>query len=130
MSRSNYSHDCEHWALICWRGAVAKATNGKRGQKLLKDLLAALDAMPNKRLIAHELIQYSEVCTLGALGVARGMGEQLATLDPYEADDVASAFGVAPALVREIEYMNDYYIESPEQRWTRMREWVASQILA
>lgn len=133
MSRSNYSDDCDGWALICWRGAVVQATRGRRGQKLLTDLLAALDAMPNKRLIADELVRDGEVCAIGALGLARGMGELLAQLDPWEYRDIARAFDVAPALIQEIEFENDedFYCRhaTPEARWAHMRQWVARRIL-
>jgi hypothetical protein len=134
VSRSNYSDDLDNWAMIKWRGAVLKATNGKRGQQLLKDLLAALDAMPEKRLIENELIEEDgAVCALGALGVARGLSDRMATLDPDDPEEVAQVFGVAPALVQEIEFENDegdsyWPRETPEQRWTRMREWVATQV--
>ena len=133
MSRSNYSDDFDNnWTLIIWRGAVTKAIKGKRGQALLRDLLAALDAMPEKRLIQDELLQDGDVCALGALGVARGMSEQLAVLDPDEPEAIAQAFGVAPALVREIEFENDegycWTDETPEHRWARMRAWVQNHI--
>jgi len=55
VSRSGYSDDLDNWDLIKWRGQVASATRGKRGQKLLTDLLAALNAMSEHSLIAHEL---------------------------------------------------------------------------
>lgn len=120
----------ENWQLICWRGAVTSAIRGRRGQTLLKDLLAALDAMPDKRLIAHELQDADgEVCALGALAKARQL--DVSKLDPDEPDDVADAFGIAPALAREIVYVNDEYLWSnatPENRWTSVRKWVASQI--
>ena len=131
MSRSGYSDDCDGWELIMYRGAVASATRGKRGQQLLRDLLMALDAMPNKRLIAHELEHDGEVCALGALGKVRGMC--LEVLNPEESEDVAAAFHVAPALVKEIVFENDedfhYSKETPEARWSRMRAWVVSQII-
>jgi hypothetical protein len=46
MSRSGYSDDHSEWDLIRWRGAVASAIRGKRGQAFLRELLVALDAMP------------------------------------------------------------------------------------
>lgn len=56
MSRSGYCDDCDDpLALGRWRAQVKSATRGKRGQKLLRDMLAALDAMPEKRLITHEI---------------------------------------------------------------------------
>lgn len=128
MSRSGYidDYDDEPWRLICWRGAVASAIRGKRGQKLLRELLAALDAMPVKRLITDEIKNSrGEVCALGALDP---------TATSYEAEELAKHFGIARALAAEIVYMNDEYDwatagETPEQRWARMRAWVEQQIL-
>jgi len=132
MSRSNYCEagELDEWAMICWRGAVASAIKGARGQRLFRDLLSALDSMPEKRLIAESLESGGEVCTLGCLGRTKGI--DMSKLDPEEPEMVAKAFNVAPALAQEIVYMNDEYLwhnnETPEQRWTRMREWVSKQI--
>src|SRR5579859_286438 len=74
MSRSGYyENDCgETWSYIRWGGALKKAIDGKRGQALLTDLLYALDAMPDKKLIAGKFIQTEgQVCALGALAIAR-----------------------------------------------------------
>lgn len=140
MSRSGYCDDIDNWAMIKWRGQVASAIREKRGQKLLTDLLVALDAMPEKSLIAHDLeTEEGEVCALGALGRVRGIDMQ--KLDPEEPESVAAAFGIATPLAQEIVYMNDDYLDavwnestkryedvSPELRWAKMRAWVASQI--
>lgn len=132
MSRSNYTDDCDdQWALIRWRGAVNSAIKGRKGQKLLSDTLKALDAMPEKRLIANVLVtEGGEYCTLGVLGAARGL--DLTELDPDDSDRVAEAFGIADALAREIVYINDeggpWGGETPEQRWSRVRSWVAGHI--
>ncbi len=70
-----------------------------------------------------------DVCALGALGRVRGL--DMTGLDPEQPEGVAAAFDIAEPLAREIVYMNDegtYPIETPEERWTRMRAWVASQI--
>lgn len=137
MSRSGYTDDCENVAM--WRGMVASATRGKRGQKFFRDLLAALDAMPQKRLITHELEKDGEVCAIGSLGVNRGVN--MAELDPEEPDEVAAAFDIATCLAQEVVYMNDEYYDrtltddkkgyrdyTPEERWQKMREWVVKQI--
>ncbi len=168
MSRSGYCDDLDDpLELGRWRAQVASATRGKRGQKLLRDMLAALDAMPEKRLVSGVLEVSSEVdernaqkwadlfkdpdaanryrehyvatrptsfkegdvCALGALGRVRGL--DMTGLDPEQPEGVAAAFDIAEPLAREIVYMNDegtYPIETPEERWTRMRAWVASQI--
>lgn len=127
MSRSGYSD--EYCPL--WRGAVESAIRGKRGQALLKEMLAALNAMPEKRLVASALQdEDGEVCALGCLGKARGL--DLSKLDSEDPEQVAKAFGVARALVQEIAFENDDFCErdpdSPERRWQYMRRWVERQI--
>lgn len=140
MSRAGYSEDLDNWDLIRWRGRVASATRGRRGQKMLRDLLAALDAMPEKALVIGELqTESGDVCALGALGKARGI--DMSNIDPDEPDQVAAAFDIAAPLAREIVYTNDevfdriwdqsinrMVIVTPELRWKKMREWTASQI--
>jgi hypothetical protein len=44
--------DIDQWASIRWRGAVKSAASGSRGQAFFRDLITALDAMPEKTLIA------------------------------------------------------------------------------
>lgn len=130
MSRSGYDDDCDGWALIRWRGAVKAAIRGKRGRALLVELRDALDAMPEKMLIAHELVDAGgDFCTLGVIGKARGLALQ--EIDPEDSDKVAQLFGIAPALAKEIVFMNDeatWYDETPQQRWIRMRNWVEQAI--
>lgn len=157
MSRAGYSDDCDDvLAEGRWRAAVRSALRGKRGQAFLQEALAALDAMPEKQLIRSALVidgfdlDYDEpvivggdvlcdrrgmpipmgsVCLLGAVGQARGL--DMSDLDPHDMDTVAPTFGIADAMAREIVYWNDeggFYGETPEQRWTRMRAWVAAQI--
>lgn len=129
MSRSGYSDDCDGWSLICWRGAVESALRGKRGQEFLKQLADSLDEMPVKRLIAHDLEDQGEFCTIGVLGAKRGV--DMAKLDPNDREEVAGVFGIAPAMAAEIVFMNDegsYLAETPEHRWTRMRKWVGEQL--
>ena len=130
MSRSDYSDDCTEWDLIRWRGAVASAIRGKRGQALLREMLAVLDAMPEKRLIAKELVTADgEVCALGAVGRARNM-PSLKDIDPEDSASIAVAFGIADALAREIMFKNDdpWLRRTPEGRWVHMRAWVAENI--
>lgn len=129
MSRSDYSDDCDGWALIRWRGAVNSATKGKRGQALLAEMAKALDAMPVKQLITDELISKDGgVCALGA--VAKHKCLKVDDLDPDAFEQVAAVFNIAEALAREIAFMNDdYYGETQEARWKRMRRWVDENLV-
>ena len=130
MSRSGYSDDCDGWDLIRWRGAVASAFRGRRGQAFLKELLCALDALPEPKLISEDLERDGAVCALGSVGKARGV--DMNGVDPYDRETVANIFNIAPAMAAEIMFMNDdeYIRQTPEARFTRMREWVKNQIEA
>ena len=159
MSRAGYCDDIDDpLAEGRWRAAVRSAMRGKRGQAFLREALAALDAMPDKRLVREHLVfdgfqprwrdgdevivggdvltdrtgaimPMGSVCLLGAVGQSRGM--DMSKLDPDDMETVAPTFGIADAMAREIVYWNDeggLYGETPEHRWQRMREWVASSI--
>src|SRR5690348_2829748 len=97
MSRSGYSDSLDQWDLIRWRGAVASAIRGKRGQAFLREALAALDALPEKRLVAGELVvaegddgiaAEANACLLGAVGLRRRM--DLRGVDPEDRDRIAA----------------------------------------
>lgn len=130
MSRSGYD-DCidDNWALIKYRGQVASATRGQRGQQFFRDLVTALDAMPDKRLIARELEHEGCVCAIGSVGKMRGV--EMTNLDPDDAETVAGTFDIAHQLAREVVWENDEggaWDETPERRWSRMRAWAEKQI--
>jgi hypothetical protein len=129
MSRSGYSDDLDPWALIRWRGAVNAAIRGERGQRLLRELAAAMDAMPEKVLIADDLVDAEgDHCALGVVGKARGI--DLAAVDPEDAEAVGNTFDIAYALAKEVVYINDegHYGETPQQRWARVRAWVQRNV--
>lgn len=133
MSRSDYDEPdmIDAWGFVRWRGAVTSAMRGKRGQAALHEIAEALDAMQVKELIAAELVSADgRCCALGALGLARGI--DMSGIDPHDGGRMADAFGLAEAMIREIEFENDYEFwygkETPAQRWTRIRAWIASLI--
>jgi hypothetical protein len=114
MSRSGYTDDNDDDPLAYgrWRQAVRKALQGKRGQALLRDLVAALDAMEDKRLYPGSFATADgEFCALGALAAKRGTKVDDLGDDEYgcEPAEVGRRFGVAPAMAAEIMYMNDEY---------------------
>jgi hypothetical protein len=117
MSRSGYSDDCDDpLALGRYRAQVMSAIRGRRGQALLRELLAALDAMPEKRLVAGELEADGSYCALGVVGQARGLN--LATIDTYDVESLGPKFNIAEQLAREIMYVNDDYVS--EWRWIQV----------
>lgn len=133
MSRSGYVDDCDLDVLEAgrWRGAVASAIRGRRGQAFLREMLVCLDALPKKELIAGELIEEGSVCALGAVGLARGISME--GIDPEDRGGIAAVFGIAEALAAELMYDNDegggYLVEeTPEARFVRMRRWIEGMI--
>lgn len=130
MSRSGYIDDGDdNWSLIRWRGAVASSIRGKRGQAFLRELIEALDALSEKRLIARELQEGCEVCAIGSVGLKRGV--DMSALDPECWEEIADTFDIPQALVREIEFENDegaIWNDTPEKRWQRMRDWAVRNL--
>ena len=130
MSRSGYSDDEYDWGTICWRGAVAAAIRGKRGQAFLLEMWRAMQSLPEPKLISGELADEYDgsVCALGSVGKARGV--DMSNIDQDDHEAVASAFGISHALACEIMYMNDEGVwrETPAQRWRRMRAWISDNL--
>jgi hypothetical protein len=135
MSRSGYSEDYDETfpnAGALYSENVNRAIQGKRGQAFMRDLVLALDALPEKRLISESLVHDGEVCAIGAVGLARGV--DMSGVNPDDAARVGKMFGIAEAMAKEVVYQNDegapYWLgeETPEARWSRVREWAVSQI--
>lgn len=133
MSRSGYIPDYDFDDNLTYgryRGAVLSAIRGRRGQTFLRDMLVAMDAMPEKRLIAGALVdEDGEQCALGCLALARGL--DVTTLDPEEPGQIAAAFDINEKLAREIAFENDEAWgprEAPEERWKHMRAWIERHI--
>lgn len=119
MSRSGYTddYDSDQWASIRWRGAVNSAIKGARGQVFLRDLLAALDAMPEKELAADSFkTEDGAFCTLGVIAEVRKL--DVSMIDPDDdccRDEISRLLGIASALAAEIMYENDEAID--DYRW-------------
>ncbi len=133
MSRSGYSDDgeCGNWGLICWRGAVTSAIRGARGQAFLRELAAAMDAMPVKTLVEGSLEADGQFCALGVVGKARGL--DIGKIDTENWPQLSREFGIAEALAREIMYENDECVwdrrsDAAAARWERVRKWVDEHI--
>src|SRR5688500_3217957 len=105
MSRSGYDEgDCDYLEL--YRGTVERAIKGKRGQAFLRELAAAMDAMPEKVLVEGELIDESGCCC--AIGVVcKSRQLDVSKIDAYEPRWVGKAVGIATSMAAEIAHMND-----------------------
>jgi hypothetical protein len=127
MNRSQYGYELDQWDLIRWRGAVMSAIRGKRGQSFLRDAVSALEAMPDKRLIAEALVDPDgEYCLMGAVAAHRGV--DVSEIDPEEPEHVAATMGIAAAMAQEIAHENDYRHYTPEQRYEHMLAWVKAHL--
>ncbi len=143
MSRHGFTDDGDYdegaeLAFGRWRAQVSSALRGKRGQQFLRDLVAGLDALPEKRLITNSLeTAGGEVCALGA--VRRFRNIELPKVGPEIEDDdwedsdwatLGNAFDIAEQLAREVMYENDeVYVANPEERWRKMRAWAVKRIV-
>jgi hypothetical protein len=117
MSRSGYSDDLDPLELGRWRQAVARAIEGRRGQALLRELLAALEEMPDKQLYSGNFSTADgKFCTLGVLGHKRGTKmDDLGDECECEPALVGQRFGIARAMAAEIMWLNDE--SSDDTRW-------------
>ena len=72
--RIGYSEDEDYPGQFgLWQGNCQRSLKGKAGQAALRELEAALLALPDKRLIAHKLIDRDgDVCSIGALAKYKG----------------------------------------------------------
>jgi len=72
--RIEYSEDEDYpGQFALWQGNCQRSLKGKAGQAALRELEAALLALPDKRLIAHKMIDHEgDVCAIGALAKHKG----------------------------------------------------------
>lgn len=127
---------------------------GKKGQAVLKELEAALVALPEKRLIEGALYLDGQVCALGALMLKRETDKRKSGLEPWFAAVLAVAWlqkvsnkcGVdsyqavleaqkylhtTRALAARIAFSNDEDCQAatPEVRYEKMLAWVRREIV-
>jgi hypothetical protein len=68
LMRINYSEDEDYPGQFgLWQANCRRSLSGRSGQAALRELEAALLALPSKRLIAGELNDGKDVCAIGAL---------------------------------------------------------------
>jgi len=128
-----------------WRANTERQILGKTGQRTLRELEAALLALPEPKLVRNAAAKDGRVCTIGALLVlkrtATGMSYETATAElqaNYDPDDeyldeIAVREGVAPELVawRLVE-LNDVLLDrcTDEERYERVLAWVRGKLKA
>ena len=140
-------NDSDLWMLDYgrWTRNMKVAPGSKNGQRYLRELKAALEAMPLRRLLRGELAGYAPgneelVCALGAFAMYKGTSFN--DLDAYQGADgsieLAQAHGMTQTLAYMVGIENDrtrwdvaarsLRPESPEQTWQRMYDWTCSLI--
>ena len=121
-----------------YEAAKRSAIRGHRGQKLLRDLIAGLDALPKPELSAGALGDRRSgcVCALGAVALYRGESfDELAKDNGnWSPDEIAPDFDIAPTLANEIVYVNDDWrdsnkAEDRQSRWRHVRAWAIRNLI-
>jgi hypothetical protein len=114
-----------------WHATLKRALKSKRGQAVLREVEAALVALPRKRLIDAEGAIEGDVCVLGALDwhrrVRKGAEPQEALVaverediyDLYDPFSAADHLGIARTIAWELMERNDerYGLVEPEERY-------------
>jgi hypothetical protein len=134
-------YDYEPWMEGQAAGAMRSAIRGRRGQQLLRDLIAGLDALPVPELAAGALEDPETgcVCALGAVRLQRGAEAVPLDFDPTDPDIdwryLAKPFDIsetlAHAVISENEYGNKRNDEqSRRRRWQSVRAWAVGNLVA
>lgn len=123
-----------------YQAALQSSLRGRRGQQLLRDLIAGLDALPEPELSRGVLADRETgcVCALGAVGLQRGQAlDELAHEDftrGADPEDLAQQFDISPTLANEIVQTNDEWWhksnekQAREARFQYVKEWAMSHL--
>jgi hypothetical protein len=129
-------------ALALWEHNVDASIKGKRGQKVLRELEAALEALPERRLIYGALAtREGDVCAIGALAKAKGVlpvalisRHEYETLGPNEdwteSVDAGKRCGMTGVLAWAVGSLNDVDLGhvDPEARYWAVLKWVRKNL--
>ena len=144
MSRycDNDDYDYEPWMIGQAAGAFRSAIRGRRGQRLLRDLIDGLDALPVPELAAGSLEDPETgcVCALGAVRLQRQRSgyPMLLPFDPTDPDidwrDLAEPFDISETLANAVVSTNEMYSESNSElarrrRWQYVRDWAMRNLV-
>lgn len=149
MSRHGYSDDFGdedgQLAMGRWQAQLKSSIRGKRGQAFFRSLVEALDALPEKSLVANSLeTNEGAVCAFGALARHKGVDVKALNIGSEYSDDdredsdwdkLAGAFNITQQLTREVMYTNDEVWTGASEadtgtvRWQKVRAWAARQIV-
>lgn len=150
MSRFDFDGDGEEYPgeYALFEANIDRALAGKRGQAILREMKAALEALPHKRLCQGRLADDGEVCVLGALCVKRLRDTGLTFEEAVEkaereyaemdaqalADTAGSRMKLGFHLAWKTMYANDELGENykskttPEKRFENVMNWINSNL--
>jgi hypothetical protein len=120
-------------------GALRSAIRGERGQRFIRDLVQALDALPLPDLAAGALEDEETgcPCAFGAVRRFRGADAVPLWFHPMEEDvtpdNLAKPFNVSKTLAWAVVQVNeDGMIGNDEEtrrlRWKRVRDWAVRRL--
>lgn len=136
MSRINYSEDEQFPGQFhLWQANCDRSLRGRPGQAALRELEAALVALPTKRLITNELDNGVDCCAIGAVVRHRGLDPEKIAEEfdtEYEMEEVGVELGMPTLVAWKIVEVNDITTGSynvrvpytPEQRYADVLRWV------
>jgi hypothetical protein len=139
MTRLYYDDDCNPSEEGLRQGWLRSAIRGQRGQRFLRDLVAALDALPAPELSSGSLEDPETgcCCAFGAVRRFRGPENVRLCFHPEEEDmtpdSLAEPFGVpetlAWAVVQANEEMSSGNTERDRRRrWAEVRAWAVCNL--
>jgi hypothetical protein len=140
MSRLYYSDNDYDQEIGVARGRRLSAIRSQRGQRFLRDLVAALDALPTPELHSGALEDSKTgcCCAFGAVRRLRGVESVKLWFHPEDEDitpdSLAEPFDVSPTLAWAVVQANeDMHEDNSEQgrrrRWAEVRDWAVRHLL-
>lgn len=142
MTRITYYDDGDVDSILAygrWERNSQATVRSKRGQASLRELEAALLALPEPRLYADTFCTTLDdgtvqACVLGALALHRGLDVPDYFDDELNADDqarwAANHLGLTYTLAWNLIERNDemYAKATPDERFTMMLGWIRDQL--
>jgi hypothetical protein len=138
--RISYSEDEDYPGQFnLWQGNCQRSLSGRKGQAALRELRAALLALPSKRLIANELDDGADCCAIGALVRYKSLTPK--SDREYEMEEVGVECGMPRMVAWKVVELNDVQLDrrwdgmksvelTPEERYDAVLKWVGEQLNA
>jgi hypothetical protein len=112
-----YEGDGDNPVSLMWNANIERICRGKRGQRILRELIDALLGLPERRLIADRMAnEEGEVCAVACYATYKGKtlpprATEFGT-DQYATTDLGEAAGLGFMLAWELGALNDLVFHS------------------